>query len=128
MALFGLGDKARKSQDAGEPVYLLPGKRAYCRICEADRTFTRAWRRVKHVRQCPCCNLPFEDVAKVYAQHQPQCPRCEEPLEQPGFEYALCDGCGSKFELAEGIKPGWLPNLQQRQESAKHGKLGKPKR
>lgn len=127
MALFGLGDRGKKPAAAATPTHLLPAKQAWCRICEAPRTFTRSWRRVAHVRECPCCQAAFEDVGRIYAAFQPQCPRCEELLEQPHFEYGLCDGCGSKFELMEGSKPGWLPNLAQRREMAKHGKIGKGK-
>lgn len=43
-------------------------------------------------------------------------------LEQPGFDYGLCDCCGSKFEIVEGTKPGWMPNKDQRAAMARFGK------
>jgi len=64
----------------------------------------------------------FDDPAGLYRRALPVCARCGEYLEHPGFEYGLCDGCGSKYELVAGAKPGLLPNLKQRQEMDKHGK------
>ncbi|MBN2310473.1 MAG: hypothetical protein JXR94_15980 [Candidatus Hydrogenedentes bacterium] len=98
------------------------GRNAYCRICGADRQFSKCWLRVKPVAKCSCCGTAFADPAAVYAQVQPVCPRCEEPLESPGFEYGLCDGCGSKFELVQGTRPSLLPNKNQRAEMNKVGR------
>ncbi len=79
-----------------------------------------------HVRQCPCCGLAFDDPVQLYRRFQAVCPQCAEPLEQPGFDYGLCNSCGSKFEIVEGTKPGLLPNRQQRAEMDKHGKVWSP--
>lgn len=73
--------------------------------------------------QCTACGLAFPNPAELYKKFQPVCPRCGEYLEQPGFEYGLCDGCGSKFELVVGAKPGLLANRQQREEMNKLGKV-----
>lgn len=73
--------------------------------------------------QCPNCKTFFEDIPAIYKENQPTCPRCGEYLEQPGFEYGLCDGCGSKYELVTGTKPGLLPNAKQRAEMEKNGKV-----
>lgn len=124
MALFGIGKK-RGGDDGGErhaEVHPLVGRELHCGVCEDRRMFTRTWRRVRPMRGCPCCQTPFEDPARLYARHQPACPRCGEPLEHPGFDYGLCDGCGSKYEIVEGAKPGLLPNRQQRANMEKHGK------
>ncbi len=77
--------------------------------------------------QCPCCGLEFGDPEPFYKEIQPACPQCGEFLEQPGFEYGLCDGCGSKYELMPGTKPGLLPNKEQRAEMDTHGKVWRPK-
>jgi len=123
MALFGRGDKGAGASDnhAAETLPLV-GHKIYCRVCDGERMLTRCWRRAAPVRRCPCCNLDFEDVSALYRAVVPACPRCNEPLEQPGFDYGLCDGCGSKYEIVEGTKPGLLPNRQQRAEMDKHGK------
>jgi len=76
-----------------------------------------------YVEECPCCDLKFEDPPFLYKRFQPTCPRCGEFLEQPNFEYGICDGCGSKYELMPGTKPGLLPNKAQRQEMDSHGKV-----
>ncbi|MBP8132467.1 MAG: hypothetical protein KA184_23045 [Candidatus Hydrogenedentes bacterium] len=123
MALFGLGRKRDgQSGDTGDQTFPIVGHTAYCRICDAERMFTRCWRRAAMLRQCPCCGTAFERPEALYARAQPACPQCGEPLEQPDFDYGLCDGCGSKFELMEGTRPSLLPNRQQREEMAKHGK------
>jgi hypothetical protein len=95
---------------------------AYCRICSDYRPFKRCWLRVGQLPQCPCCGHAFENRAAVYAMDLPVCPKCGEYLEHPGFQYGLCDGCGSKYELMEGTVPSLLPNRQQRAEMEKHGK------
>ena len=66
--------------------------------------------------------MTFEDLDMVYRRFQPACPACQEFLEQPGFEYGFCDGCGSKYEIMTGSKPGLLPNKAQRAEMNKHGR------
>jgi len=115
MALFGKKDK--EADAPSNPVTVpLVGKTAFCTVCNAYRQFTRCWRRLQPVRQCTCCALAFENVAALYMRNQPACPRCGEFLEHPGFEYGLCDGCGSKFELVDGAKPGMLPSLEQRKK------------
>lgn len=113
MALFGKKDKEAEVPSTPATVPLV-GKTAFCTVCNAYRQFTRCWRRAQAVRQCACCGLAFENVAALYSKNQPACPRCGEFLEHPGFEYGLCDSCGTKFELVEGAKPGMLPNLEQR--------------
>ena len=124
MALFGKGEKgkAKPGQDpnAGVPVM---SQRAHCRVCDDYRSFSKCWRRVNPLTQCTACGAPFEDPGKLYEKFQPACPRCGEFLEQPGFEYGLCDTCGSRYELVSGTKPGLLPNKQQRAEMDKHGKV-----
>lgn len=97
--------------------------RAYCRICRADRPFSSCWQRLRQVAKCECCGLDFPNPAKLYEPFQPMCPRCEEFLEQPNFEYGICDGCGSKFELMSGIPPGLLPNRAQREAMNKIGRI-----
>lgn len=121
MALFSRGGNKEEKQPKGESIHPLVGKEHLCQVCGGRRMFTRSWRRVHPLAQCPLCGVPFESVQKVYSQFQPQCPRCEEPLEQPGFDYGFCDGCGSKFEIVAGTKPGLLPNRQQREAMKKFG-------
>lgn len=110
--------KSSKEQD----IYPLVARQAWCTVCDATVSFTRMWRRATMMRECPNCGLKFEDSELLYKRFQPACPRCAEPLEQPGFDYGLCDRCGSKFELVEGTKPGLLPNQRQREEMNRHGK------
>ncbi|HOK08348.1 MAG TPA: hypothetical protein PLT82_00745 [Candidatus Hydrogenedens sp.] len=124
MPLFGWGNSEKKPTK--EEVRPIPGRQIYCRICNGDRMFSRAWRRISHMTTCPCCGLEFPNLQEVYKRFQPVCPRCEEPLEQPGFDYGICDGCGSKYEITEGCKPGLLPNYKQRQEMNKYGKAWSP--
>ncbi len=71
---------------------------------------------------CMNCGLEFPDVDEVYKPIGPRCPNCEEPLEAAGFDYGLCDECGSKYELVPGTKPSWLPNQAQREEMNKLGR------
>lgn len=121
MALFGRG-KDSMEPPPKEATYPLTPRRAYCPVCSAEKVFTKMWRRAGMMAKCPCCGQLLENPALLYRQIQPACPRCEEPLEQPGFDYGFCDGCGSKFELVEGTKPGLIPNLRQRRERDKFGK------
>lgn len=131
MALFGRKDKPKPA--AGAPavdkgpqdVHPIVGRTIHCRVCGADRQLSRCWRRTALMRRCPCCGTIFESPGKLYREFQPSCPKCEEPLEQAGFDYGLCDGCGSKYEIIEGTKPGLLPNRQQRAAMAQHGKVVK---
>jgi len=132
MALFGRkgraeGDIGSAPNSESAATLPIPPRSAYCRICEADQTFSRCWKRPGMVHQCTCCETPFEDPRALYKRQQPSCPSCGEFLEQPGFEYGLCDGCGSKFELMEGTKPGLLPNRRQREEMDKYGKAWSPR-
>ncbi len=130
MGLFGRRKKKGESkktaggahQDVRKGVHPVVGRRVYCKMCQHEQMFTRCWRRVEMLRQCPCCGKIFENPAALYKRHQPACHGCGEFLEQPGFDYGLCDGCGTKYELVEGAKPGLLPNRQQRAEMEKHGK------
>lgn len=125
MALFSRGGKEGSGAGSApeqQQVNPLVPKRAFCRVCDAERMFTRTWRRVRVMLQCPCCKLVFDNPAALYAKTLPLCPKCGEFLEQPNFDYGLCDGCGSKFELMDGTRPCLLPNYRQRQEMEKHGK------
>ena len=125
MALFGRGDKGEGKKAAGKGgagINILVGREVYCSVCGKLQSFTRCWRRVRPEPQCPCCGMTFEDLRSLYAHAQPACPNWAEPLEQPDFDYGLCDGCGSKFEVVEGTKPSLFPNREQRREMDKHGK------
>ena len=121
MALFSRGDKGK--QAGGAEAVVVVGRRAHCRICDDYRPFSKCWLRMRQMTRCPGCDSAFEDVAELYRKFQPACPQCGEFLEQPGFEYGLCDSCGSKFELVQGTKPGLLPNRRQRAEMDKLGKV-----
>lgn len=90
------------------------GQTAFCRICDGRRQFSRCWLRAAPVRRCTCCGMVFPDPRKLYHLNLPACPQCGEFLECAGFQYGLCDGCGSKFELMPGTRPGLLPNKKQR--------------
>lgn len=68
------------------------------------------------VRECTACGIAFEKAGELYQRFQPSCPQCGEFLEHPGFDYGICDTCGSKFELPDGAKPGLLPNKEQRKK------------
>lgn len=125
MALFGnKGAQANRqpSQDIESKVPV-PPQEWYCRICDARRVFTHCWKRQTMQSGCKCCGTGFELPEKHYKRSQPRCPKCEEYLEQPGFEYGICDGCGSKFELMKGTPANLLPNAQQREEMNKVGKI-----
>lgn len=120
---MGLFKRYQKVTDADAPqVTPAPPRKAYCRICDKDQTFSKCWQRTALVTQCTCCDKPLENPAALYKKFQPKCPACEEPLEQPGFHYGFCDGCGSKFELVEGTRPGLFPNKKQREAMNKIGK------
>lgn len=122
MALFGRGKKeSAESMAVENPIAPLPGREAYCRICAGNTRFSRCWRRSGIVLQCPGCSQMMENPVAIYQKRQPACPHCAEPFESPGFEYGLCDGCGSKFELADGARPALLPNKTQRDEMDKFG-------
>ncbi len=124
MTLFGKKEKEEAAPAPQRPAGMTPlvGKKAFCTICNDYRQFSRVWKRTEPVRQCTCCGTAFENVGQLYAAFQPKCPRCAEFLEHPGFDYGLCDACGSKFELVDGAKPGFLPNLQQRQHMSRREK------
>jgi len=111
-----------------KPSQMLPvaAKKTFCRICGNVQSFSRCWRRIGTLTQCTCCAHTFENAEQLYERIQPECPQCGENLEQPGFDYGLCDGCGSKYELMEGTKPNLLPNRAQREEMAKRGKVWRP--
>jgi predicted RNA-binding Zn-ribbon protein involved in translation (DUF1610 family) len=106
--------------DSARPLVSRPS--VFCRVCNAYRPFTRCWMRTAPVQVCTSCGAVFEDPAKLYDLHLPACPRCGEYIEHPGFEYGLCDACGSKYEIVEGAKPGLLPNKRQRDAMDLHGK------
>ena len=95
---------------------------AHCRICNDYKNFSRCWVRTGMVQRCKCCKFVFENPAALYKKNQPACPKCGEFLEHPGFEYGLCDGCGSKFEVMQGTVPSLLPNKKQRDEMNQVGK------
>jgi hypothetical protein len=95
---------------------------APCRICKGMRHFSRCWLRPRMLTACTHCNAPFDDPRALYALRQPACPHCGEFLEHPGFEYGLCDDCGSKYELVENCVPGLLPNAQQREAMNQTGR------
>lgn len=130
MAIFGQGDKRREGDGKAGPPPQSKARptaphEAFCRVCNRRQKFSRCWLRVDRLAECPCCKTAFPNPAALYQEFQPVCPRCGEYLEQPGFEYGLCDGCGSKYELVAGTRPDLLPNLKQRAEMEKHGKTWK---
>lgn len=127
MGLIRKSSKSGKSKQQQE-VRPIIGKKVHCSVCRKDRPFTRCWLRVQHVRQCQCCGMQFESPAKLYNQTVPSCPHCGEYLEQPGFEYGLCDRCGSKFEVMSGTKPSLIPNKKQRSIMNKRGIARGPKK
>ena len=126
MALFGKGNSKEGKGQGAQPVRPVIGREAYCMACRERRPFSRCWMRVAPLTQCQCCGTAFENPAELYAKNQPACPKCGELLEQPGFEYGLCDTCGSKHEVMAGTKPSLLPNRKQRAEMEKHGKSWSP--
>jgi len=100
----------------------LVGRTVWCGVCNLELPFTRCWRRVQPMRRCSCCGATFSDPVRLHKQPAPACPRCAEPLECPDFDYGICDGCGSKYEIMEGTKPGLLPNRDQRLAMERHGR------
>jgi hypothetical protein len=121
MGLFGGRDKA-PSGSALPTVRQLPARQVYCRVCNAERVFSRCWERISPLLACPACTQAFENPAALYQLNLPACPHCGEYLEQPGFEYGACDACSSKYEIVPGTKPSLLPNRRQRDEMNKYGK------
>ena len=108
MALFSKGNRKKKALEAEGPASksrLVPGRVAYCLLCGDRQQFTRCWMRIGRISQCPGCGAAFSDPANIYAQFQPAFPHCGEFLEQPGFEYGLCDGCGSKHNSCKAARP-----------------------
>lgn len=120
MALFGRWQRGKGREEAVLP---LPAKKAFCTVCNKEQTFTKCWRRNAMVRQCTSCNTPFENAGQLYQKRIPVCPHCGEHLEHPGFDYGLCDGCGSKFEVMDGTKPTMLPNKEQRASMEQYGRV-----
>ena len=123
MALFGkkTGDTGGGGGAAVPEMIPLEPREVYCQVCVKKQKFARCWQRNLPMRQCPCCGLIFQSVEALYKQAVPLCPQCKEPLEQQYFDYGLCDGCGSKYEIVPGTKPGMLPNKEQRKQMAQHG-------
>ncbi len=119
---FSKSDAAGKRAEQTMEAYPLVAKQAWCSVCDKTQTFTKVWRRAVMMRRCPNCGMEFDEPSLLYQRTQPICLQCREPLEQPSFDYGFCDGCGSKFELMDGAKPGLLPNQAQRNEMDKHGK------
>lgn len=118
-----LSRRKEKTKTSGQTQrFPLMARDAWCSVCTKTTRFTRIWRCAQKLDSCSACGFDFEVPEMIYSRTQPACPRCEEPLEQPGFDYGLCDYCGSKFELVEGTKPGLLPNKRQRDEMRKHGR------
>ncbi|NIA16280.1 MAG: hypothetical protein GWP08_19640 [Nitrospiraceae bacterium] len=127
MALFGKKDKNPAPPSAAPPrVRQLPPREALCGVCNARRPFSRCWVRTEAMIQCPNCGLAFDSPARLYRLLQPACPQCGEFLEQPGFDYGLCDNCGSKHEIVAGTKPILLPSKAQREAMDKRGRAWRP--
>jgi len=133
MALFGR--KSKSEAEGAAPArpqapadhHPIVGREIYCQVCDGTRMFSRCWRRSALMKRCGACGALFESPGRLYREFQPECPQCGEPLEQAGFDYGLCDGCGSKYEIVEGTKPGLLPNRKQREARARFGKAYKRK-
>ncbi len=131
MALFGGrrdNNRPTPSREGAAPnpppgIRPLPAREVTCGVCDARRTFSRCWERTAPVAVCPGCRGRFDNPAALYRLPQPACPRCGEFLEHPGFQYGLCDTCGSKYEIVPGTKPGLLPNKAQRDEMNKVGRI-----
>lgn len=119
MSLF---DKLRGNKSSNRSTSTpLPGRSARCRICNKESHFSKCWRRDAPISQCTGCGTKFDQPNDYYRTHQPACPHCGEFLEQPGFEYGICDECGSKFELVTGTVPALLPNSEQRAQMNPYG-------
>lgn len=130
MALFR---KKNNENSASKPAVATPeakqvlGRNVYCRICDNYTDFTKCWLRVKPLAECMGCGTAWPNPRALYEETQPSCPECGEWLEFPGFEYGLCDVCGSKYELVEGAKPSLIPNKKQRQAMDAVGKAWRQK-
>lgn len=122
MALFGGRQDKAQPGPAPSTVRQLPARKVYCRICNADREFSRCWARLGPLTVCQACQQPFDNPKALYERTMPACPHCGEFLEQPGFEYGACDTCGSKYEIMPGTRATLLPNKRQRDEMNKYGK------
>ena len=109
MLFFG-----KKNKGGDKATHPLVARAAFCTVCNAERMFTKCWRRAAMVRECTGCATPFPNAGELYRGPQPACPQCGEFLEHPGFDYGICDGCGSRFELPDNAKPTLLPNKEQR--------------
>jgi hypothetical protein len=120
------GGRGRKQGAGKQEKFPLMAREAWCSVCHKSTRFTRVWRCAHPLSACSACGCEFDMPELIYDRIQPTCPKCEEPMEQPGFDYGLCDCCGSKFELVEGTKPGLLPNKYQRAEMRKHGRSWSP--
>ncbi|MCD6287743.1 MAG: hypothetical protein J7M12_01375 [Candidatus Hydrogenedentes bacterium] len=107
---------SRDNVDRMEP------RQVFCRVCGKVTQFSYVWRRKSPQVYCMNCGLEFDDVQSLYNKFGPKCPRCDEPIESIGFDYGLCDECGSKYELVAGSKPSWLPNQAQREEMNRFGR------
>jgi hypothetical protein len=101
-------------------------REVFCRLCDEYRQFSKCWLRLGRIAQCPSCGEAFSDPAALYKQNQPACPSCGEFLEHTGFEYGLCDVCGSKYELVQGALPSLLPNRKQREDMNLTGQSWSP--
>lgn len=122
MGLFRRNKSEGSSGRGKAETHPVPERTAYCRVCQSDQRFSNVWHRAERMRQCPACSLAFTVDNDPYQRFQPACPQCEEPMESDGFEYGFCDGCGSKYELVEGTKPGLLPNKAQRESMGRFGR------
>lgn len=123
MGLFRRDKNKNAAPLAENAVHPLVSRVIFCTICRGERPFSKCWKRSGMVTTCTACNQPLGDPRTLYHhQQQPKCPHCEEYLEQPDFEYGICDGCGAKYEIMQGTKPGLLPNKQQRDSMDRHGR------
>lgn len=109
MLFFG-----KKKKSGSTSVHPLVARTAFCTVCNGDQMFSKCWHRASMVRECTGCGTAFENAGELYRGFQPSCPQCGEFLEHPGFDYGICDTCGSRFELPDGAKPTLLPNSEQR--------------
>ena len=123
MGLFRKKKDKADTPSGGNKVLPLVAHTVFCGVCRGERNFSKCWKRVGMVTTCTGCNHDLGDPRPFYHhQNQPKCPVCEEHLEQPEFEYGVCDGCGSKFEIMAGTKPTLLPNKKQRDAMHMHGR------
>ena len=115
-------NSAKSAAGSSPETVPLPPFHTYCRICDDKQTFTKRWRRIRLALNCEHCGIILDEVRELIDTFQPACPRCEEFLEQPAWEYGICDGCASKYELLEGTQPNLLPNKFQREQMDRIGK------